>query len=278
MRDLGQRTGHLDAGRAATDHDEGELPGASRRIGFTLRTLERKQHASANLESIFERLESRRYRPPVIVAEIGVRRTSGDNQVVVGDFAVRQNHDLPLRVYPARLGQQHLGVLLAPQDPSDRRRDVTRGQGRHRNLVQQRLEDVVVAAIENGDTHRGPVQRAGRVESAKSAADDDYMWIQGNLDRTLLQGMRIAQLEPMSIRQKLVRYGGVKLSQRLRRSVPIIGTAIAVGTIAATVRRKGVISGTLDTGLNAMPLVGALKNGIEILRGRDFFPDRYPKR
>jgi hypothetical protein len=42
------------------------------------------------------------------------------------------------------------------------------------------------------------------------------------------------------------------------------------------VRRKGVVSGTLDTGLNAMPFVGVLKNAVEILRGRDFFPDRYP--
>ena len=137
---------------------------------------------------------------------------------------------------------------------------------------------MVVTAIENGGTHVGPFQRAGRIKSAKSAPDDDYVWLQGNLDRTLLQGMRIAQLELMSMRQKLVRYGGVKLSQRLRRSVPYIGTAIAVATIAATVRRKGVVSGTIDTGLNAMPLVGALKNGIEILRGRDFFPDRYPER
>ena len=77
--------------------------------------------------------------------------------------------------------------------------------------------------------------------------------------------------------QKLVRYGGVKLSRRLKRSVPIVGTLIAVATVGATIRRKGVISGTLDTGLNAMPLVGALKNAVEILRGRDFFPDRFPE-
>jgi hypothetical protein len=50
---------------------------------------------------------------------------------------------------------------------------------------------------------------------------------------------------------------------------------IAVATVASTIRRKGVISGTLDTGLNAIPLVGAFKNVIEVARGRDFFPDRY---
>ena len=80
----------------------------------------------------------------------------------------------------------------------------------------------------------------------------------------------------MSTGHRLTRWGGARLSRRLRRSIPILGTAIAVATVVSTVRRKGVVSGTLDTGLNAMPLVGALKNGIEILRGRDFFPDRYP--
>ena len=74
----------------------------------------------------------------------------------------------------------------------------------------------------------------------------------------------------------MARWGGMKLSRRLRRSIPILGTAIAVGTVVATVRRKGVVSGTIDTGLNAVPIVGALKNIAEMMRGRDFFPDRYP--
>jgi hypothetical protein len=64
----------------------------------------------------------------------------------------------------------------------------------------------------------------------------------------------------------------------LRRSIPVLGTAIAAATVLSTIRRKGVVSGTLDTGLNAMPFVGAMKNVVEIVRGRDFFPDRYPTR
>jgi hypothetical protein len=68
----------------------------------------------------------------------------------------------------------------------------------------------------------------------------------------------------------------MKLSRRLQRSIPILGAAIAVATIVATVRRKGVVSGTLDSGLNAVPFVGALKNIAEVMRGRDFFPDRHP--
>ena len=80
----------------------------------------------------------------------------------------------------------------------------------------------------------------------------------------------------MSIGQKLTRWGGARLSRRLQRSIPVLGAVIAVATVVATVRRKGVVSGTLDTGMNATPILGALKNAVEILRGRDFFPDRYP--
>jgi hypothetical protein len=39
-------------------------------------------------------------------------------------------------------------------------------------------------------------------------------------------------------------------------------------------KRKGVIGGALDTGLNAVPFVGAAKNVAELVRGRDFIRDR----
>lgn len=81
----------------------------------------------------------------------------------------------------------------------------------------------------------------------------------------------------MSMGHRLARYGGVRLSRRLGRSIPVIGAAIAVATVFSTVRRKGLVNGTLDTGLNAVPLVGLMKNAFEMVRGRDFFPDRrYP--
>lgn len=80
----------------------------------------------------------------------------------------------------------------------------------------------------------------------------------------------------MSIGNKVARWGGIRLSRRLSRSLPLVGTVVALATVFATVRRKGVVSGTLDTGFNAVPFVGALKNVAEVVRGRDFFPDRYP--
>jgi len=78
----------------------------------------------------------------------------------------------------------------------------------------------------------------------------------------------------MALTNRVARWGGARLSRRLSRSMPIIGAAIAVATVFATMRRKGVIGGAFDTGLNAMPGIGAAKNALELARGRDFFPDR----
>ena len=58
--------------------------------------------------------------------------------------------------------------------------------------------------------------------------------------------------------------------------MPWIGSAIALATVAATMRRKGFFRGALDTGLNAVPFLGAAKNVAEMVRGRDFIADRRP--
>ena len=78
----------------------------------------------------------------------------------------------------------------------------------------------------------------------------------------------------MAISNRVVRWGSARLSRRLSRSLPWVGTAIALLTVASTVKRKGLVSGVFDTGLNAVPLVGAAKNVVEMARGKDFFPDR----
>jgi len=82
----------------------------------------------------------------------------------------------------------------------------------------------------------------------------------------------------MTMTNRIASWAGARLSRRVSTSLPWIGAAIAVATVAGTMRRKGVISGALDTGLNSVPFVGAAKNIIEVARGRDFFPDRYGAR
>ena len=78
----------------------------------------------------------------------------------------------------------------------------------------------------------------------------------------------------MALSNRLTRWGTARLSRRVSRSIPILGAAIAAAAVVATIRRKGVIGGTFDTALNAIPGIGAAKNVVEFARGKDFFPDR----
>jgi hypothetical protein len=66
---------------------------------------------------------------------------------------------------------------------------------------------------------------------------------------------------------------GRKILRRATKAIPFVGTAVALGFLAHTVRRKGVLSGVLDTALDAVPLLGALKFGVELVTG-EWFPDR----
>lgn len=76
----------------------------------------------------------------------------------------------------------------------------------------------------------------------------------------------------------LFRWGGMRLARRLSRATPVIGGVLALAMASGAMRRKGPLGGAVDTGLNALPLVGTLKAGLEWWRGRDLIPDRAPKR
>jgi hypothetical protein len=78
----------------------------------------------------------------------------------------------------------------------------------------------------------------------------------------------------MGIQDIAMRLGKRSAVKRLGRTLPWIGAAIAVAGLASTMRRKGMIGGALDTALNAIPVVGSVKNVAELVRGRDFIRDR----
>ena len=78
----------------------------------------------------------------------------------------------------------------------------------------------------------------------------------------------------MAIQQQALKYGQRRLLKRASRSLPWIGAAIALITLGSAIRRKGVVGGTVDSALNALPFVGGLKNAAEVVRGRDFIRDR----
>jgi hypothetical protein len=72
----------------------------------------------------------------------------------------------------------------------------------------------------------------------------------------------------------LLEWGGLHVSRRVAKSVPLLGAVVVVATLGLAMRRKGVVGGLVDARLNAVPFLGAAKNVAEVVRGRDFVPDR----
>ena len=82
----------------------------------------------------------------------------------------------------------------------------------------------------------------------------------------------------MNITKQASRYAQMRLARRIGRSLPWVGGAIAILSLGAAIRQKGLFGGSIDTALNAVPFVGAFKNAAEVYRGRDFIKDRERRR
>ena len=86
--------------------------------------------------------------------------------------------------------------------------------------------------------------------------------------------MRFARQIDMGVAKQIGQYARGRLIRRFARSMPWIGAAVAIVSVGAAVRRKGMVGGSIDTALDAMPGVGAVKNAFEAIRGRDFIKDK----
>lgn len=75
---------------------------------------------------------------------------------------------------------------------------------------------------------------------------------------------------------KAVRAGGWQLFKRGAKMLPFGGTIIVAALVGTDIRRKGLVKGVINSGLDATPIVGLLKNGVEIFTG-DLIADKSAK-
>ncbi len=80
----------------------------------------------------------------------------------------------------------------------------------------------------------------------------------------------------MSVKRKLLHAGGWQVAKRLAKTIPFGGTAVVIFLVGTDIRKKGVVNGILNSGLDAIPFVGLAKNAVELVRG-DFIPDKQQK-
>ncbi len=145
-----ERSGHLDAGRAGADQDKGQQALAYLGIRHGFRLFEGEQHAAADRCGVVDRFEARGQPRPVIMAEIGVLRPGRQDQIIVALVRPKACLDPPrCHVDADHLVEQHRGVPLIAQNRPDRLRNIGRRQCRCRYLVEQRLEQMVIAAVDH---------------------------------------------------------------------------------------------------------------------------------
>jgi hypothetical protein len=77
-----------------------------------------------------------------------------------------------------------------------------------------------------------------------------------------------------SIPRKIAHAAGWQLFKRGAKMLPFGGTAVAIILVGSDIKQKGVVNGVVNSAIDAIPFVGLAKNGIEIVRGRDFLPDK----
>lgn len=76
-----------------------------------------------------------------------------------------------------------------------------------------------------------------------------------------------------SFTRKIVHAGGWQVAKRAAKMLPFGGTFIVVGLVGHDIKRKGLLGGVANSGLDAIPFVGLAKNAVELVTG-DFIPDR----
>ena len=188
LRQVGDGAGHFDAGRAGADDDERQQRRAPRRIGLALGALEGDEDAPPQRGGVLQRLQARRERLPFVMAEIGVARAGGEHQRVVGQgIAVIEQHALARGVDAAHVGKQRRHLLASAQQIADRPGDFRRRQRRGRDLVEQRLEQMMVAAVDQRDLDRRAGKPKGGFQPAETGADDHHAM---GLFRRCRHGMR----------------------------------------------------------------------------------------
>ena len=159
-RQFGDGAGKLDAGRAAADHDEGQQLAALVVVLGDLGLLEGRQDAGPDFGRVADRLQAGRRIFPFVMSEIGMPRAGGDRPGsrrrcarFVGDDAAAW------RIDALDLLHQHGRVLLRGQDAPDRHGDLRGREPGRRHLIEQRLEQMVVAAVDDGDVDIGALRK-----------------------------------------------------------------------------------------------------------------------
>jgi hypothetical protein len=71
----------------------------------------------------------------------------------------------------------------------------------------------------------------------------------------------------------IVKRGAWEITKKLLKAIPVIGPVFTVGFAGHDIKKKGLAPGAVHVGLDVTPVVGTVKNLVEIFTG-DIIPDK----
>jgi len=80
-----------------------------------------------------------------------------------------------------------------------------------------------------------------------------------------------------TLTRKVIHAGGWQVAKRAAKMIPFGGTLVAVGLVGHDIKKKGVMRGVINSGLDAIPVLGFAKNAVELVTG-DFIADKQQRK
>jgi hypothetical protein len=80
-----------------------------------------------------------------------------------------------------------------------------------------------------------------------------------------------------SLTRRALRAGGWRLTKRIIKPIPIVGSVFALSLAGYEIKRKGLLPGALHVGLDVTPVIGTAKGLVELFTG-DLIPDKEKRR
>jgi hypothetical protein len=76
--------------------------------------------------------------------------------------------------------------------------------------------------------------------------------------------------------KKAAEVGGWQIAKRVAKRLPVVGTVLTIGLVGHDIRKKGLIKGVVNSGIDAIPFVGTAKGVVELFTG-DLLSDKQPQ-
>ena len=174
LGDLAERAREFDPRRPGADDHERQPGRALRCVLLAFGELEGREDATPNLQGVADALQARRKGRPPFATEVRVPGTGGDDEIVVGDRSLSSATTFAEEIDRPRFGEQNLDVPLVAKMRRMGDGDVAGVQGGGGHLVEQRLEQVMVASVDERHLDVGLGQLPRRVEPAEPSPHDHH--------------------------------------------------------------------------------------------------------